>query len=497
MTSLIASTRAHRAAWYAAAAVLLPLSNGRWVVPVVAWVAPIFMIRFLRSTSPVRGMMAGALLSMLAMRVAFHGLLPSDSAVAVTVEPFALLMGLFTFLPYVADRLIASRWRSFAATLVYPAACVSVEYLYSLQFGAWGSVASTQSGNLPLLQALSVTGIWGVTFLVSWFASVANWVLEERLDWSIIRRGVALYATTLAVALALGGLRLALGGPDAPTVRIASLTEDLTEMRLEIARTGYGSLAEMAGTPDRSGVRAIVAPLHDAVFARTRDAATLQPVLVMWPEAQGKVLEEDEPAFIARGQSLAGDTRIYLLMAYSLMPMSTPRVNKQTLVGPTGEVVWSYVKGHPIPGVNDARGELVVPFVDTPFGRLASVICYDIDFPGFIRQVGAASVDILVVPAWDWKAIDPMHAKLAVLRAIENGVSLVFHSGEGMSMAVDYQGRVLASMDHFAATDRLMLSHVPQAGSRTVYTYVGDAFAWLCLAGLGLLVVGSRRQERH
>jgi apolipoprotein N-acyltransferase len=413
------------------------------------------------------------------------------------VEPFALLMGLFTFLPFVADRLIASRWKSFAATLVYPAARVSVEYLYSLQFGAWASVASTQSGNLPLLQLLSVPGIWGVTFLVSWFASVVNWALEERLDWPTIRRGVVLYATTLAVVPALGGSRLAMFRPDSPTVRIASLTEDLTKMRLEIDRTGYSSLVEMSGTADRAGMRAIVAPLHDAVFARTLEAATMRPALVLWPEAQGKVLEEDEPVFIARGQAIARDAKIYLLMAYSLMPMSAPRTNKQTLIGPTGEVIWSYTKSHPIPGVNDARGELVVPVIDTPFGRLASVICYDIDFPGFIRQVGAANVDILVVPAWDWEAIDPMHAKLAVLRAIENGVSIVFHSGEGMSMAVDYQGRTLASMDHFTTTDRLMLSHVPQAGTRTLYSFIGDVFAWLCLAGLGLLVVGSRRHGRR
>jgi apolipoprotein N-acyltransferase len=34
-------------------------------------------------------------------------------------------------------------------------------------------------------------------------------------------------------------------------------------------------------------------------------------------------------------------------------------------------------------------------------------------------------------------------------------------------------------MDHFTASDRVMVAQVPIGGARTIYSYIGDAFAWL------------------
>jgi len=103
------------------------------------------------------------------------------------------------------------------------------------------------------------------------------------------------------------------------------------------------------------------------------------------------------------------------------------------------------------------------------------------DFTALLNQAGKADIDILLVPAWDWKAIDPLHARMAVFRAIENGFSMVRHTGDGLSIAVDYQGRTLAAMDHFTTDDHTMISKIPIKGAKTVYSIIGDSFAWLCL----------------
>ena len=42
------------------------------------------------------------------------------------------------------------------------------------------SLAYTQYGNLPLLQVISLTGAYGVSFLIAWFASVGNRAWEQR-----------------------------------------------------------------------------------------------------------------------------------------------------------------------------------------------------------------------------------------------------------------------------------------------------------------------------
>jgi apolipoprotein N-acyltransferase len=127
--------------------------------------------------------------------------------------------------------------------------------------------------------------------------------------------------------------------------------------------------------------------------------------------------------------------------------------------------------------------------LDTPFGRLSAAICFDADFPRLLAQAGARRADIVLVPSNDWRAIDPWHTQMASFRAIEQGVNLVRHTSQGLSAAFDYQGRALATMDHYAATERTLVSQVPTRGVPTLYAWLGDWFAWATLAGLALLAL--------
>ena len=100
----------------------------------------------------------------------------------------------------------------------------------------------------------------------------------------------------------------------------------------------------------------------------------------------------------------------------------------------------------------------------------------------------------MLVPSNDWREIDPWHSHMARFRAVEQGFNMVRHVSNGLSLATDYQGRVLASMDHFATDQRVMVAYVPTQGARTVYSRVGDLFAWLCIAVLVAAVGLSRRR---
>ncbi len=78
-----------------------------------------------------------------------------------------------------------------------------------------------------------------------------------------------------------------------------------------------------------------------------------------------------------------------------------------------------------------------------------------------MSQLGRNGADILLSPAHDWPEIDPMHAQMAVFRAIENGVSVVRQADQGRSITTDPYGRVLAEMDHFTASGRGTLLLAP------------------------------------
>lgn len=55
--------------------------------------------------------------------------------------------------------------------------------------------------------------------------------------------------------------------------------------------------------------------------------------------------------------------------------------------------------------------------------------------------------------------------------------------------ATDLYGRVLASMDHWRASEWVMVAQVPTRGVFTIYSAVGDLFGWLAVAGFTVIVV--------
>jgi len=122
------------------------------------------------------------------------------------------------------------------------------------------------------------------------------------------------------------------------------------------------------------------------------------------------------------------------------------------------------------------------------------------DFPAMVRQAGRAGVDIMLVPAHDWRELGDLHADLAVFRAVENGFSLFRPDNEAVSVACDYLGRPLASTDYFATDDPVIVVHIPTAAVYTLYAAAGDVFAWLVILYLGTtifsLILRKRRRIR-
>ena len=115
------------------------------------------------------------------------------------------------------------------------------------------------------------------------------------------------------------------------------------------------------------------------------------------------------------------------------------------------------------------------------------MICFDIDHPIYVQQAGRASTDVMIVPSNDYPGVVPFHTYMASFRGIENGFSVVRATAHGLSAAYDYQGRTLAAAD-FATTQQAMIAYVPTHGVKTVYSVIGDLFAWLSLAGFATLL---------
>lgn len=166
-------------------------------------------------------------------------------------------------------------------------------------------------------------------------------------------------------------------------------------------------------------------------------------------------------------------------------------VNKVVLIDPSGKVRFQYLKHKLVPVIEKpdfVPGDGKVPHINTPYGTIAPAICNDANFPGFIHKTAKEKADIFLVPALDWKEITPILFKIPVFRAIENGFSMIRSTGAGLSVAVNHLGQPLAVKNYFTTDESMMISHVPVNGVTTIYSKIGDLFAWLCIAGFLILV---------
>ncbi|HEX8488872.1 MAG TPA: nitrilase-related carbon-nitrogen hydrolase, partial [Propionibacteriaceae bacterium] len=482
------SGRARRSWWcLLLAALLLPFANLQTLVPVVAWIAPVLLLRFTRSQRLRVSLPALVLVLALTSLVAIRGgFFPVEGSLGTALLVAGIGVG--GALPYAVDRWVTGRMRTAARTLVFPTAVTAVEFLatFGNAFGTAGSTAYSQYASLPLVQLVSLTGIWGLTFLVSWFASVVNEVWEGGLSRPAVRRAALPFVVALGLALIFGGARLAFAPPGAATVRVAALAPDR-----ELSDLAYASAAGAARTTqERAAVRdGQLRPVLDDLFRRSAEEARAGAKIVSWSEAAALVLQEDQPAVVARAAELARQERIYLQISMIVLLTQPDRErgieneNHAVLLDPAGAVVWDYLKAKPTPGDGHAPGPGVLPTVETPYGRLSTAICQDDFFPGLLRQAGRADVDILLLPSSDWESVAEWHAQQAPFRAVENGVSLVRATRQGTSLATDGQGRLLGhKADYFVADDQTLVTSVPTRGQDPAYAFVGDALAYLSVA---------------
>ena len=150
-----------------------------------------------------------------------------------------------------------------------------------------------------------------------------------------------------------------------------------------------------------------------------------------------------------------------------------------------------YDKRHLVPGLEDfmTPGDSTVLLPGSPYGL---TICKDLDYPGLARDNAAAGARLLLVPALDFDTDGWLHSRIAAVRGIESGLSIVRAARQGRLTVTDDHGRVILD-----AAGGTAVGAAPLGEGNTVYARFGDWFAWLCLvlAAAGVLVpfVSRRR----
>jgi len=297
--------------WLIAAAALLPFADGRNTMPLAAWLAPACLLRFSRARRDAMGTAALYFVLVITRAVAFRGMIPIPG---VFYYVFLLATGLSAIVPFLLDRAIARRVAGFPATLVFPCSLVAVEFVSSLgPHGSWGSVAYSQAGNLPLLQSLSIFGLWGIVFLIGWFAAASNALLENRSTAMPACSGIVAFAIVCSAILVLGGARLAIYPPLAKTVRIASLSplKDTSSVPKELVDKVIGGSADDLEIQQFDAITS--ANLSDLLERSGREAQAGAKI-IFWSEGAVYLRKQNEAWATTRGSEFARQCHAYLGM---------------------------------------------------------------------------------------------------------------------------------------------------------------------------------------
>jgi apolipoprotein N-acyltransferase len=443
--------------------VMFYLSQGLDDVWLLAWIAPAPLLWLAYGSVQRWQLFAAALAAFAVGQVYFlqiYGLF-----LLVTVLGEMLGNGVLFAGTILLARCVHRRLPPGAALIAFPAMWTAVEYLESLvsPHGAWMTLGYSQVSWPAAIQVASLFGAPAITFMLCLFANALALVAHGA------RRTAAVGLALCVLALGFGYARL--GQSEGETVNVAALA-NTSKAYIKAFRTG-----------DRASGLAVAQEYATAIGVEAAKGAHV----FVTPEAG---VEQSAIAPLALAARQTG----------SLVVVGThgrdPARNMAIAYSPDGKVQ-TYDKRHRL-----LPGEAIYTPGKVPGiigGGRAMAICKDLDFPRTIRADALAGIRLMAVPANDFTKDGWIHARQAILRGVENGFAVVRAAFSGLETVSDAQGRVLASAktDHFGMI--VTRAQVPLGPGPTLYTRIGDVFAWLCVAlafGLAAMLLRKRPNAR-
>jgi apolipoprotein N-acyltransferase len=385
------------------------------------------------------------------------------------IIPFFVIAAVVFGLGVLFVRSFLRRGSVLLAALAFPVYWVTCEYLNAMAspHSTWGNLAYTQMDFLPLIQIASVTGLWGISFIVFLFAGAAGALLS----------GVGKAWQRGALAICVGAVICAVFGFDEWRLQsnTASQSVAVTLIARDVPMRLYLGSEEQALELLRE---------YGDEIRRVTPTGTNAVVL---PEKIARVSESALPGVDAQFSSAASAARAAIVLG---IVRKTPSgaINSSRFYSGDGKLEANYDKHHLIPGVEPEKPGDKRVLVDQPSGRWGLQICKDMDFPKLSRQYAAEGADLLLVPAWDFKVDRWLHARMAVLRAVENGFALGRSARNGLLTLADNRGRILMELPTASGRFVSVSGNVNVGREETFYTRSGDWFAWFCAGALVILL---------
>ena len=342
----------------------------------------------------------------------------------------------------VAAKLIGSRLESWGRLILLPALWVVFEWMRSLgPLGfTWGDIGYSQYEVLPVVQVASLTGIWGVSFILALSNSALASLMTARKRSCGLGTAYAqvLVAGLVVLTVVVFGSVSVCRPPDRGGQRIR-------------AAVVQGNINQDADQDDRYRERT-----WRTYHTMTLSAAEEDAELVIWPETVVPGCAGSDPYIQRRLAELADDAEAYLLVGGLDEDDEGRQYNSAFLVAPGAGILGRYSKVHLVPFGEYVPARRYMPFLrhykvtpydtspgpsydlmDTGSCEIGTAICFESIFPDIPRRLTASGAELLCVitnDAWfGWTAAAEQHLAMSVFRAVENRRYLLRGAATGIS----------------------------------------------------------------
>jgi apolipoprotein N-acyltransferase len=357
----------------------------------------------------------------------------------------------------------------------------------------WGSVGVSQADDRALLRLASVTGVWGVTFVVV----LVNGLLLAAVTGgggTLRRSGRVSFAALLVLAPLSIAFPVASGRPvDIATVqvdvRLAQNAPSALDEDLQVAGLNIDQLRKLAGNPPdlavtgegsfdpgaaadpgtiaalRSAITAVGAPT--LVGAVTNDVDARQRTDVLLFDAAGDLVDRyDKVHLVPFGEYVPWRSHLSWFRAIDQIP------------------------------VDRAPGERVHALYAPGLPAFGTPICFENGFPDIPRDMVRDGAEFLIVPvnnaSYGFTAASEQHEQMSRIRAVEDGRWFVDSAVSGISAFIDPSGSVTQHLGLF--NTGILRGTIRSSDARTLYVRLGDWVPWLSFAFVaGVFLVPRRR----
>lgn len=425
----------------------------------------------------------------------------------IAVFAAAMLVAYLSLFPAAFALIFARCRRAYgtAALIIVPFAWVTTELgrQYVWDGFPWALLGYSEVTLLPIAQAASVVGVYGLSWLLALSAAaVAAMVLE---------RGRARWVPAAGVLVLVAGI--ALWG--AARLRTSSLISHGEPVRVAVVQ---GNIAQ-----EEKWDPALRDAITERYLGMTREALGAGATFILWPESSTPFFFERDLTRAGAIRRLARESGATLLIGSDQVePMKATTAtekpqelyyNAAFLLKPDGEVGAVYRKMHLVPFGEYVPLKSLLFFVGPiieavsaftpgrdpvllPVGnhRVSTAICYEVIFPSLIGrsvQDGSEMLTTITNDAWYGRSSAAyQHWEQAAMRSIEQGRYLARAANTGISGFVDPYGRVLQKTDLFHPA--VVIGDLRFINARTIYSRVGDLVAWISLAVVAGALLATR-----